>query len=76
MISWLLSPIGRMAAAIGGIVVAILTIYGKGRSDAKRRIKEEANAEAINRTKAAITAGDAVSRDPKRVRESDGYRRD
>lgn len=76
MISWLLSPVGRIAASIGGVLVAILTIYGKGRNDAKRKLKEEANAEAARRTKAAIAAGDSVSRDPKRVRESDGYRRD
>lgn len=76
MISWLLSPIGRAVASIGGVVVAILAIYGKGRSDAKSKIRGESNEEAIRRTNSAIIAGDSVSRDPSRVREDDGNRRD
>jgi len=76
MITWLLSPIGRLVASVGGILLAIAAIYGRGRSDAKSKIRSESNEEAIRRTNSAIAAGDAVSRDPSRVREDDGYRRD
>ena len=76
MISWLLSPIGRAVASIGGVVVAILAIYGKGRADAKSKIRSQANEEALRRTNKAIAAGDAVTSDPSRLLEDDGHRRD
>jgi hypothetical protein len=76
MINWLISPIGRAVASVSGFLLAVLAIYGKGRSDASSKIRSKANEEAIRRTNSAISSGDSVSRDPSRVRETDGYRRD
>ena len=76
MITWLLSPIGRWLAAAGGVVLAILTIYGKGRRDARQNIEAKNNADILDRTQKAVAAGDSVSRDPSKLREDDGYRRD
>lgn len=75
-ISWVLSPIGRWAAAVGGFILAVMAIYLKGRSDAKARIKNEAVKDAYGRMKNAIRAGDNAAVDPKRLRDNDGYRRD
>ncbi|KPK72592.1 MAG: hypothetical protein AMJ84_03845 [Acidithiobacillales bacterium SM23_46] len=76
LMNWFVSPIMRWAAAVLGLLAAILTIYGKGRRDAKQKIEAENNADVLNRTQNAIAAGDAVSRDPERLRENDGHRRD
>ena len=75
-ISWVLSPIGRWAAAIGGFVLAVGTIYLKGRSDAKAKLKAEAVQDAYGRMKDAIRAGDNAAVSPDRLRENDGHRRD
>jgi len=76
MIAWLLSPIGRWAAAAGGIILAVATIYGKGRRDARSNIEAKNNEDILKRTQEAIAAGDSVSSDPSRLRETDGHRRD
>ena len=76
MIAWILSPIGRWLAGAGGVVLAIITIYGKGRRDARQNIEGKNNADILNRTQKAVAAGDIVSRDPSRLREDDGNRRD
>lgn len=74
--NWFVSPIMRWAAAILGVLAAVAAIYGRGRKDAKQKLEAENNADILKRTQDAISAGDAVSRDPSRVRENDGYRRD
>lgn len=74
--NWLLSPIGRFVAALGAVLTAIAAIYAKGRSDGKDKVEAEAKEDALRRTQDAVSAGDAVSRDPSRLRESDGFRRD
>jgi len=76
MITWLLSPIGRWLAAAGGIVLTILTIYGKGRRDARQKLEAKNNEDILRRTQDALAAGDSISRDPSKLREDDGYRRD
>jgi hypothetical protein len=76
VISFLFSPIGRAVSAVGGILLAIITIYGKGRRDARQNLESEANADVLKRTQSAIRAGDGVSTDPSKLRESDGHRRD
>jgi len=76
VISFLFSPIGRAISAVGGILLAIATIYGKGRRDARQNLESEANADVLKRTQSAIRAGGRVSTDPDRLRESDGHRRD
>ena len=74
--NWLLSPIGRFIAALGAVLTAIAAIYAKGRSDGKEKVESAAKEDALRRTQDAVSAGDAVSRDPARLRESDGFRRD
>ena len=76
MIAWLLSPIGRWLAGAGGVVLAILTIYGKGRRDAGQNMEAKNNADILSRTQKAVAAGDSVSSDPGKLREDDGHRRD
>ena len=75
MINFFLSPIGRFFAAVGAVLVAIGTIYGKGRRDARKSMEADANEDARKRTSAAIRAGDTAV-DPARLRDNDGYRRD
>jgi hypothetical protein len=76
MIGFLLSPVGRIISAIGGVLLAIATVYGKGRRDARQKMEAEANADALNRTQAAIRAGDSAAVDSTRLRDNDGHRRD
>jgi hypothetical protein len=76
VIGFLFSPIGRFISAVGGVLLAIATIYGKGRRDARQNLESEANADVLKRTQSAIRAGDRVSTDPDKLRESDGHRRD
>lgn len=76
MIGFFLSPIGRFFSAVGGVLVAIVAVYGKGRRDARQKLEAEANADALHRTQSAIRAGDNAAVSPERLRESDGHRRD
>lgn len=76
MIGFLFSPFGRLLSAVGGILLAIAAVYGKGRRDARQKLEAEANADALSRTQSAIRAGDNAAVDPSRLRESDGHRRD
>lgn len=74
--TWLLSPIMRWISMGLGILLAIGTIYGKGRRDARLKLEAKNNEDILKRTQDALAAGDSISRDPNRVREDDGYRRD
>lgn len=76
MISFLFSPIGRFLAAVGGILLAIATVYGKGRRDARQKLEAEANADALHRTQSAIRSGDNAAVSPERLRDNDDHRRD
>ena len=76
MIGFILSPVGRFFAYVGGVLVAIAAVYGKGRRDAKKRLEAQSNADAIRRTQSAIRAGDNAAIGPERLLENDGYRRD
>ena len=76
MIGFILSPIGRIISVVGGVLLAIATVYGKGRRDARQKMEAEANADALNRTQAAIRAGDNAAVDSTRLRDNDGHRRD
>lgn len=76
MINWILSPVMRWISMGLGILLAIGTIYGKGRRDARLKLEAKNNEDILKRTQDALAAGDSISRDPNRVRENDGYRRD
>jgi len=76
MLNFLLSPIARIGGAVLAVLTVIGAIYGKGRRDARQKLEAENNADILDRTQKAISAGDAVSRDPSRLRENDGHRRD
>jgi len=76
LMNWFVSPIMRWAAAIFGLLGAVAVIYGRGKRAARKKIEAENNADILKRTQDAISAGDAVSRDPSRLRENDGHRRD
>lgn len=76
MIAWLLSPVGRFLASVGAVLAAIAAVYAKGRADGATELENEAVKDALGRTQDAVSAGDAVSSDPDRLRESDGHRRD
>lgn len=76
MIGFLFSPIGRFLTAVGGVLLAIATVYGKGRRDARQKLEAEANADALARTQSAVRAGDNAAVTPARLRDNDGYRRD
>jgi hypothetical protein len=76
MINWILSPVMRWISMGLGILLAIGTIYGKGRRDARLKLEAKNNEDILKRTQDALAAGDSISRDPNRVREDDGYRRD
>lgn len=75
MISFILSPIGRFLSAVGAVLLAVFTIYGKGRRDARKNLEADANEDVLKRTSAAVRAGDAAA-DRSRLRDDDGHRRD
>ena len=72
----ILNRLWALLASIGAVLAAIAAIYAKGRSDGKDKVESEAKDDVLRRTQDAVSAGDAVSRDPARLRESDGFRRD
>lgn len=75
---WLLSPIGRWAAAIGAALSILFAAYVKGRREGKEALERDQQNERERRARAAIQAGDNVRRDASagRVYENDGHRRD
>jgi len=76
MFSLITTRIAGWLAGVGGIILAIFAIYGKGRSDAKNVLKQEATNDAIRRTQAAVRSGDAVDTSGNGLRADDGHRRD
>lgn len=76
MLSLITTRIAGWLAGIGGLVIAVFAIYGKGRSDAKNTLKQEAVNDAARRTQDAVRAGDAVDTSRGSLRADDGHRRD
>lgn len=66
----------RIVGGVGAFFAAALAIYTRGRQDARASIEGKATKDALNRTQAAVRAGDAVNSSPGRLRDSDGHRRD
>lgn len=81
VMSWLLSavmsPVYRLGALIGTVVVAIAAIYAKGRSDANARHTIRSYKETQDAIEATSRARAAVERLPAdRLRDNDGWKRD
>ena len=77
MLSLFLSPIYRVLAIIGAILVAIGTIYAKGRSDASLKAKArslEETQDAIERANKARNNSLSES-DRGRLYDDDGFKR-
>lgn len=79
--TWLLnaflSPFYKIAAVIGLALVAIGSIYAKGRSDANSRNAIRSYKETQDAIEATSRARAAVERIPAdRLRDNDGWRRD
>lgn len=73
----LMSPIYRIAALVGTVVVAIGAIYAKGRADANARNTIRSYKETQDAIEATSRARSAVERLPAdRLRDNDGWRRD
>ena len=75
MIAFLFTPLGRYIAIAVIALVALTSVYYKIRSDAVAELNASATADALERTNAAIRAGDAITRDPSRLRDSDAFER-
>lgn len=74
--NFIFTPLGRLMGSLAALLAAIGAIYAKGRSDGKDKVRTAATADALRRTQSAVAAGNAVSRDPAKLRDSDGFRRD
>lgn len=76
MFSLLFTPLGRYAIIGGLVIMTVLGVYMKIRSDAVAEIEAQATSDALRRTQDAIRAGDAVDTSPGGLLKSDGHRRD
>lgn len=78
MLSWILSPVGRVITGVGSVLVAIFTIYAKGRRDASAKIKAKMTEETNRRTADALEADSRVrdSIERGKLLEDDGFKRD
>jgi hypothetical protein len=74
--SLLFTPLGRYAIIGGLVIMTVLGVYMKIRSDAVAEIEAQATSDALRRTQDAIRAGDAVDTSPGGLLKSDGHRRD
>lgn len=74
--SYLTSPIGRYLAFGSALVMALVSVYVKIRSDAVSDATAAATKDSLKRTQDAIAAGDSAAIDPERLLEDDGHRRD
>lgn len=61
---------------LGGFWLALKFAEAKGRKLGQQELSKLSNAELVARVKDAIRAGDSVSSDPSRLRDTDGHRRD
>jgi len=73
IVDFLLSPFVRVAGWIVAAITVIGVIYGKGRRDAREKIKGKANEEALRRTQNSIASGNRVASGE--LRADDGHKR-
>jgi len=76
MIAFIFTPIGRYITIAVIVLLALSGVYYKIRADAVADIEAIATKDALERTNAAISAGDAIRDDPARVRSHDRFERD
>ena len=77
LLSAVMSPVYRIAALVGTVLVAIGAIYAKGRSDANSRHTIRSYKETQDAIEATSRARASVERRPAdRLRDNDGWRRD
>ena len=74
--SYLISPFGRLLAAIFAVVMLLGAVYVKVKADAVQEASARATIDMLKRTQDAIAAGDSVDVSPERLLEDDGNRRD
>jgi hypothetical protein len=76
--NWVVSPIMRWAAYALGLISVVAVIYGKGRSDAKARIRQKQTEESNKRLGATLEADSTVRSDIARggLLKDDGFKRD
>ena len=77
MIAWILSPLGRAAAALGAVLVAVAAIYGKGRRDASAALETKQRDDAQRRVENALENDARARRDIAggRLHDDDGHKR-
>ena len=76
MFSLLFSPLGRYILIGGIVLVALVGVYVKIRSDAVAEIEAKATADVLGRVQDAVRAGDAVDVSSGGLLKDDGHRRD
>ena len=76
MFSILLTPLGRAAAVVVVLTLAIGGLYVKIRSDAIAEVQAKATADALGRVQNAVRAGDSVDTSSSGLLKDDGHRRD
>lgn len=76
LLSLVVSPFARLAAIGVAALTFVAAVYRKGAVDTRRKIENEAQADALRRVRNATDAGNAVDVSPGRLRDDDGYRRD
>jgi hypothetical protein len=76
-LSLILSPLGRAAAALGAILIAVAAIYGKGRRDASAVLEIKQRKDAQRRVENALEADARARRDiaDGRLHDDDGHKR-
>ena len=74
--SLLFTPIGRYLAVGVTIIVILIGVYWKIKSDAIAEVEAAATTDAIRRMENAVRAGDNAGIGPDRLLQNDGHRRD
>jgi membrane protein DedA with SNARE-associated domain len=76
--SYIFTPVGRIAAAVAGVLFTVWYIYAKGRAAARAELENKSFKEARNAIKKAEDArrSSDLKSDRGGLLDDDGYRRD